>query len=393
MKVPLQTLGTILYSLLFFLSFTSTTLVAQQADRTPISLDSNRPSANPRLVRVGSEGDRTDIIAAVAPGVLYESLDEGNSFHKIAKIDFRSEAVLQCCAVLYEVPRSVGSIKAGSLLYSADFCYRGMMSTDIYSSQDHGRSWTFIGAPVQGGACRDGKAVKKDGLWEPDFEVSADGALVMFWSDETDPCCSQKLSQVRTFDGSHWQDRRDTVALANRAARPGMAVVSKTPSGTYFMTYELCGTANCDVMYRTSRDGWNFGPVTNSGKKIITKSGRYFEHAPRNIWFGLGRGSDAAGAGELVVIGQVLHEANGSISPQDGEIIFRNSSQDGAGEWTSAPAPVKVANAASGPYNVCQNYSSSLLPVHDGRGLLELASDWNDQHLCTSFFGSESFHP
>jgi hypothetical protein len=177
-----------------------------------------------------------------------------------------------------------------------------------------------------------------------------------------------------------------------------MAVVSKTPTGTYFMSYKLCGTANCDVMYRTSRDGSNSGPLTNSGKKIITNSGRHFEHAPRNIWFGLERvnadvGFGGANAGELVVVGQVLHEANGSVSAQNGEIISRNSSQDGSGECTSAPAPVKVPNAASGPYNVCQNHSSSFLPVRGGRGLLELASDWNDQHWCTSFYGSESFHP
>lgn len=146
-----------------------------------------------------------------------------------------------------------------------------------------------------------------------------------------------KLSQIWTFDGSHWQDKRDTVALANPAARPGMAVVSGTSAGVYFMTYKLCGTANCDVVFRTPRDGWNFGPITLSGKKIVTKSGRYFKHAPRNIWFELGRGNFDAGfggakAGELVVIGQVLHEANGSVSAEDGEIVFKNSSQDNSGE-------------------------------------------------------------
>lgn len=130
----------------------------------------------------------------------------------------------------------------------------------------------------------------------------------------------------------------------------------------------------------------------------MTKSGRYFEHAPRNIWFGpdqenAGAGFSEAKTGELVVVGQVLHEANGSVSKQDGEIVFKNSSQDGSGKWTSAPAPVKVPNAASGAYNVCQNYSSSLLPVHGGRELLELASDWNDRHRCTSFYGSEPFLP
>lgn len=227
----------------------------QQPGRTPISLDSGRSSANPRLVRVRDGGGGNEIVAVVAPGEVYASTDEGASFIKMGQIQFRPDAILQCCAVLYDVPQSIGSIQAGSILYSASFCFHGTMSLDIYSSQDQGHTWTFIGGPVQGGSCRNGRAVKKNGLWEPEFEISAADALVMFWSDETDPCCSQKLSQIRTFDGSHWQDRRDTVALRNAAARPGMAVVSKTPFGVYFMTYELCGTEKCDVMYRSSRDG------------------------------------------------------------------------------------------------------------------------------------------
>lgn len=376
----------------------SVAVLAQQPGRAPISQDLDKPSANPRLARIEVRPGTGKIIAAVAPGVIYGSTDEGASFNKIGDIPFRADAFLQCCAVLYEVPRTVGSIQAGTLLYSADFCYQGIMSTDVYSSQDEGRTWTFLSAPVQGGSCRDGRAVKKDGLWEPEFEVSADGALVMFWSDETDLCCSQKLSQIRTYDGSTWHDMRNTVALTDHLARPGMAVVSKTPSGFYFMTYELCGTAHCDVMYRTSRDGWDFGPATEAGRRIVTRSGRYFQHAPRNIWFATPQRNEEAGFGQsktgaLVVIGQVLHEANNSVSRQDGEILFKNSSEDGSGEWMSAPAPVKVPEAAAETYNVCQNYSSSLLAVRRGTGLLELASDRNAQGICASFYAAEPFHP
>jgi hypothetical protein len=110
-------------NLLLLLLFFSTWIGAdaQQSVRTPISQDADRPSANPRLVRIGIRGDRDRIIAAVAPGMVYESTDEGASFKKAAQVRFRSDAILQCCAVLYEVPRSGGSIGAGSLLYSANF--------------------------------------------------------------------------------------------------------------------------------------------------------------------------------------------------------------------------------------------------------------------------------
>lgn len=360
---------------------------AQAASGTPITNDVHVSTANPRLVRITHGAAKGTIVASVAPGVIYQSTDEGSTFTKLTEIQYPSTLTWQCCGVLYELPRTVGSISAGTLLFSASFCEGNVASMPIFSSSDDGHTWTFLAEPVSGGECIKDKEVQGDGLWEPDFEVASDGALVMFWSDETDPCCSQKLSQIRTYDGMTWQDKKDTVASDNHTARPGMAVVSKVPSGKYFMTYELCGTANCDVMYRTSDDGWNFGSQSNMGTKIVTASGRYFEHAPRNIWFQ----PDDSKDGTLVVAGQVLYEKDGTVSPQDGEVLFANSSKDGAGKWTSIPAPVKVPHASAPHYNVCQNYSSSLLPVKDGSALLEMASDWNANpiHTCTSYYASE----
>lgn len=368
--------------------------LAQAASGTPISNDLHRATANPRLVRITQGDDRGAILASVAPGVFYRSTDHGATFRKVSKITYPAGVDWDCCGVLFEMPRTVGSVSAGTILFSADYCEGGRMSINIYSSADDGNSWKFLAAPVTGGKCANGKGVAGDGLWEPEFEVASDGSLVLFWSDETDPCCSQKLSQIRTTDGRRWQDKKDTVASRDHAARPGMAVVSRTPSGKYFMTYELCGTANCDVMYRTSGDGWDFGPPADMGKKVLTSSGRYFEHAPRNIWFPPDQSADASqpsarGQGELIVVGQVLFEKNGQVSHQDGEILFENPSEDGSGPWRSIPAPVKVPDANLRGKDVCQNYSSSLLPVKDASALLEMASDHNSVGVCTSYFATE----
>jgi len=67
------------------------------------------------------------------------------------------------------------------------------------------------------------------GLWEPEFPIADDGAPAMFWSDETDPCCSQKLAQIRTYDDLDWQNESNTVASTIQSDRPGMAVVTKLP--------------------------------------------------------------------------------------------------------------------------------------------------------------------
>ena len=106
------------------------------------------------------------------------------------------------------------------------------------------------------------------------------------------------------------------------------------------MTYELCtaSTLYCPGTYRTSDDGWDFGPPSNLGTTMVTGSGQYFQHVPRNIWFP----RVASQNGSLVVVGQVLFEKDGTVSPQDGEVLFVNSSEDGSGEGTSVPAPVKI---------------------------------------------------
>ena len=371
--------------------------MAQAASGTPITQNLQQSTANPRLVRITHGDAKGTILASVAPGVLYKSTDEGATFTKLAEITYQSGVTWDCCGVLYEMPSTVGSLPVGTLLFAADYCDGTSLSINIYSSSDDGTSWSYLSTPVSGGPCvKKGsgeQGVPGEGVWEPEFELASNGALVMFWSDETDPCCSQKLSQIRTFDGATWRDKRNTVALGDHAARPGMAVVSKLPSGKYFMTYELCGTAACAAMYRTSADGWDFGPPSKTGTRITTASGRYFEHAPRNIWLPSEDSGDRpfpanSRQGKLLVVGQVLHEKDGAVSGQDGEILFENASEDGSGKWKSIPAPVKVPSANITGTDVCQNYSSSLLPVQEGLALLEMASDWNSAGKCTSYYAT-----
>ena len=51
--------------------------------------------------------------------------------------------------------------------------------------------------------------------------------------------------------------------------------------------------------------------------------------------------------------------------------------------WATTPAPVQVPTAYD---NFCPNYSSALLITRNG--LLELASDYDAAHHCTSFFAT-----
>ncbi len=219
----------------------------------------------------------------------------------------------------------------------------------------------------------------KHGLWEPQFSVAGDGALVVFWSDETDPCCSQKLAQARTYNGTTWSDKQDTIATAVESDRPGMIVTTRLANGTYFMTYEVCGHFNCSVFSRTSTDGWNYGNPHSLGQLVSTREGEYFAHAPANLFV-------PNDGGSLLVIGQVLMKSDGTIDPRhNGHTMFRNTSPDGLGAWIAMETPVDIPRSFD---NYCPNYSTALLPVQGGRSLLELASDYDASEKCVSYFAA-----
>ncbi|WP_236657187.1 sialidase family protein [Acidisarcina polymorpha] len=348
----------------------------------------NQRAPYPRLVRILHGEQRDGIVASVSPGVFYESRDDGRTFQEIGAIPSVEGITPKCCGTLFEAPRQVGSLSEGTLLYAGSYCGGSdgkTASIEIFASIDDGRTWTHHSTPVQRGSC---VSAENDGLWEPEFEVDEEGALVMFWSDETDPCCSQKLAQMRSLDGTTWGDEQNTVASKVRTDRPGMATVSRLPSGIYFMSYELCGPAACTVFYRTSYDGWTFGVPSDTGQKIQTLSGEFFEHAPTNRW-------DAGfhqGEGALLLVGQYLMTSGGANAPNTGRVLFVNTSRDASGEWKAIPAPVHVDMTpylGKANYNNCANYSSALLPVERGSALLELATAPSSLSTCGAYYDKE----
>ena len=332
----------------------------------------------PRVVRLshGPASVNGRLIASTN-GVLFQSTDNGISWSQLGTVPTVGGSTERCCATLYEMPQTVGSLAAGTLLSAASYFSNGVPVLEIYTSTDQGHTWIYHGMPVRAGD-------NNHGLWEPQFEIANDGALVMFWSDETDACCSQKLAQIRTYNGDAWQDQTNTVASTVQGDRPGMITVSKLPNNHFFMSYELCGPAACTVFSRTSTDGWNFGTPSNMGTKVQTASGQYFEHAPLNVW----SPSAVSSNGALVLVGQVMYESNGQVSASNGKVLFVNTNVDGTGNWYTIKAPVQVPNAYD---NYCPNYSSALLPATNGSSLLELASAYN-KNVCLTYFGSESWN-
>ncbi len=299
---------------------------------------------------------------------IYSSTD-GVKFTQIGAITDPDFAGGLCCGTLYELPSKVGALAPGTLLWAGSVGQSSTtqaMQIKVYQSADQGKTWSYLSNCAKG----TNPGTTSGGLWEPQFTVAGDGALVCIYSDETQAGHSQLLRQIRSYDGINWQDATFTVASSVQADRPGMAVVTKLPSGTYFMSYELCGPAACTVFYRTSADGWNWGDATNMGTKVATAAGQYFEHAPTNAW----APSAASSNGTILLVGQVMNESNNAVSSGNGITIFTNHSADGSGPWSTMPAPVQVPAAYD---NYCPNYSSPLLPSIDGQSVLEFASRYS----------------
>ncbi len=165
-------------------------------------------------------------LVASTNGVIFQSTDNGANWTLLGTVPTVSGSTERCCATLYELPQQVGSLAPGTLLFAASYLVGQTPAIEVYTSTDQGATWSYQGTPIQGGDLN-------HGLWEPEFEVADDGALVMFWSDETDACCSQKLAQIRSYNGRTWQDRTDTVRSTIQGDRPGMITVS--PSNYLFL--------------------------------------------------------------------------------------------------------------------------------------------------------------
>ncbi len=304
--------------------------------------------------------------------------DAKTGFHLAGSIKDASFKEGLCCGTLYELPQKVGALEAGTLLWAGSIGGRSKtipMQIGIYSSTDGTASWHYLSDC----AAARGPRASVGGLWEPEFTIAADGALVCFYSDETQPHHSQLLNQVRSYDGVHWSAPEHTVALVDPAARPGMPVVTRLKQNLYFMTYEICGTAGCSAFSRTSPDGWSWGDAADAGRKIASQTGQYFEHAPTNTKIVL-----PGGKTELVVVGQMLIEADGSTSKQNGQVLFLNDTVDGSGPWHTMKAPVAVPEAYD---NYCPNYSSPLLSLQHGQEILEVASRYADK-VCRMYYGT-----
>ena len=307
--------------------------------------------------------DDTELFAAVTQfnngtnvGIYKQA--RGEAFSQLTEIHDPDFANGLCCGTIYRLPQAVGRLAKGSILWAGSVgqgeTTNRQMMIKVYKSDDAGRTWSYLNEIV---------ASNTSGLWEPDFSIAADGALVMVYSDETQAAWSQLLNEVRSYDGVTWQDPTHVAASSQFVDRPGMGIVSRLANGQRMMTFELCGPSNCAVHYKISADGWNWGDPTDLGTPIALPNGQTFWHTPYNT---------VLPDGSILLIGQIFVNADGSTADGNGAVMFKNDSGDPSQPWHLLAAPVAIPSPFN---NYCPNYSSPLLASPNGTSVNELASE------------------
>ena len=200
------------------------------------------------------------------------------------------------------------------------------MATRVYRSEDEGRSWRYLSEV---------RAANPGGVWEPEFTVDREGALVLFFSDDAEAAeHSQTLKKGRTNDGLNWRDRGYVVASKARRDRPGMAVTQRLADGRWMMTYELGGPARFIVYYRLADDGWNWGDPANVGLEIRLPDRAFPARAPRFT---------VMPDGAILLVAQLIETPELKLGARNGRLLLVNRAGNPAASWGTIPAPVPGA--------------------------------------------------
>ncbi|TCO53658.1 sialidase family protein [Actinocrispum wychmicini] len=359
-----------------------TALPAQATPQRGVLFDGG--SSYPRVIRLANGtilASITTNMGADGTGVISASADNGRTFKRIATIKDPAGARGggTCCSTLYELPSAVGTLPAGTVLWVSTMGFSAPLgvrntSNRLWASTDRGVTWRFLSNVAV--------SPNRFDIWEPSLSVAADGRLVAFYSDETDKVHhDQKLVQVRSADGVHWTDQRETVVSADWYVRPGMINTLRLPDRSYFMTYEVCNNDLihlCSAYFRRSADGWNYGDPRDLGTLVLTADGKHGRHTPTPAW------SPRPGrAGTILLITEMLVQDGGATAGGNGGTILANDNH-GDGPWYEMPAPIKVSGVDN---EGCRNFSPSLLPARDGRAVLEVTTDY-DHAVCKTYYAT-----
>lgn len=298
---------------------------------------------------------------------VYSSTDGGRSWVPSAFIKDPShsgECVVKWQPEIYEMPAAFGGMPEGTLLFagvSVDINLNKTTKLMLYKSIDLGKTWDYLSTVAQAGGLG-------SGIYEPELQLTDSGALVCYYSDETETeAHSQRIVYKTSADGLVWSGITEVVALPLQSLRPGMPVVARLGDGSWFMTYEMIGMDG-EVYYKKSPDGLRWGPPCLKGRLIyaLEREGAALKKytlacTPYCAWTPVGTG----GPGTIVVTG--LFVRGGTALSGGGSDYFASS--DGGETWSRVRHPLPFRSGV--PHAA---YSNSMSFSADGKTMYSINS-------------------
>lgn len=233
-----------------------------------------------------------------------------------------------------ELDRQCGDLPAGTLVMAGNSVPLDFTSTELsfYISRDHGKTWEFRSSVAKGGPPIEQNFGALGPVWEPNIYLNKYGEITIAYTDErphTDPRFNQTLCLTTSKDGGRtWSDIKYTVTVPDRELRPGMPVVAQMGNGRFIMVYEIVGKPCCDIYYKLSDDGVDWGDPLWEGKRVETPDGLFLGSMPYVIWVPQGGKN-----GTVIVTAKREGEHIGMRDPGYYHVNYKN----GEGDWHRIP--------------------------------------------------------
>ena len=266
---------------------------------------------------------------------IMSSSDGGVTWEKYGQIeDTQNGYGIRFQPVMYELPQQCGDLPAGTIVFAGNSVPLDFTSTEIsfYISRDHGKTWEFRSSVVKGGPPVEQNFDALGPVWEPCIYLNAYGELTIALTDErphTDPRFNQTLGLSVSKDGGKtWSEVQYTVSVPDRKLRPGMPVVTRMGNGKYIMVYEIVGYPECDIYYKLSDDGMDWGDPLLQGRRVETADGLFLGSMPYVIWVPQGGEN-----GTVIVTAKREGEHIGMRDPG----YYHVNYNFGVGDWERVP--------------------------------------------------------
>lgn len=300
-----------------------------------------------------------------APGYpIYRSSDNGKTWELITRVtDTLTGTNSEWNPALFELSKPWGDYPAGTIILAAcsvDPEHKKESHIRLYFSSDCG--YTFDQGIVVASA-----GGLEEGVWEPFLIQLDDGSLVCYYSDDSDPECSQKIVYKHSKDGKNWGEVVDVVASEIPKERPGMPIVTRLSDGSYFMVYEIFDKADTEgnpIYFKRSTDGLDWGEASSIGEELLSKNGKKaLGSAPYCNWTPVGSEN-----GTLIVSG--THMRKGESKTGSDYFI----SYDNGATWETVPHLIPYENADH------VGYSNSFVFSKDGKTMYAINNPQRDDN-------------